>query len=192
MLPKSRKRVTASARARVSLTKARKVVNKGSDGSCLVDKETVSNWPTITEPSTSSADSDAIMTMLYEIKESNADLARRLGKVQRHNSTPLNPWSHSLGQSASPQLSPSKVPYHTDIASQLRDPITMPDMGQTHLQPHPSLIHQGQTTRGTQCQNSNIDPLPRTQEQPGYSMDHIDAIIPNLQTLRNTLASPKQ
>ena len=91
MLPKSKKHVTASARARNSETKDREVINKESDISYLVDKETVSNLPRVTLPSTSADNSDAIMTMLYEIRESNVDLVRCLDKVERHNSMPINP-----------------------------------------------------------------------------------------------------
>ena len=41
VLPKSRKRVTATSRAKISVTKARKVINKGFGGSYPGDKETV-------------------------------------------------------------------------------------------------------------------------------------------------------
>ena len=170
------------------LLKPGKLLKKGSDGSYLADKETVSTLPTVIQPSTSSANSDAIMTMLYEIKETNADLARQLDKVKRHNSTPLDPLSHSLSQAASPQLGPSNVPYHTDTASQVKDPISISNIGQSHPQPHPSVTHhlsQGQAARSAQCQSSNIDPLSHTQEQPGYSIDRRDAVVPNLQTPRN-------
>ena len=78
MLPKSRKCVTDTARARISVTKARKVKHLGN-------KETVSNLPPVTQPSTSSDNSDAIMTMLSEIRDSNAVLARHPAKVERHN-----------------------------------------------------------------------------------------------------------
>ena len=165
MLPQSIKLVTTSARARISVTKARKVINKGSDGSYLGDKETVSNLPTVTQPSTSPDNSDAIMAMLFEIRESNANSARRLDKVKRHNSAPINPRSYSLSQAASPQLGPSHTPHQTDIASQLRDPIAMLDMRKSHSQPHPSLTHhlpQGQATRGTKYKNWNTDPLSQT------------------------------
>ena len=82
--PKARKCVTASARARISVRKSRKTVNGGLDGSYLhKDRETVSNGArSIIQPSTSSNRKDAIMAMLYEIKESNAALA---GQSRRSN-----------------------------------------------------------------------------------------------------------
>ena len=126
MLPKARKCVTASARARISVTKARKVINKEKDDSFLGNKETVSTLPTVTQPSTSSYNCDAIMTMLCEIRDSNANLPRRLDKVERRNSTPLNPRSQSIGQPSSPQLGPSHLLQQVDMASQLRDPLTVP------------------------------------------------------------------
>ena len=187
MLPKSRKRVTASARARTSVSKMRKVVNKGSDGSYLQDKETVSNLPAVTQPSTSSSNSDAIMSMLYEIKDSNAELARRLDKVERQNSTPLNPRPHSIGQGASPQLGFPRMPYHIDGA-QGRDHIAISDLGQFNPQPHPPTAQQftqGHATRGNQGHSHDTDQLPRPQAQTTYPMDRRDAVVPNLQTLRN-------
>ena len=187
MLPKSRKRVTASARARTSVSKMRKVVNKGSDGSYLQDKETVSNLPAVTQPSTSSSNSDAIMSMLYEIKDSNAELARRLDKVERQNSTPLNPRPHSIGQGASPQLGFPRMPYHIDGA-QGRDHIAISDLGQFNPQPHPPTAQQftqGHATRGNQGHSHDTDQLPRPQAQTTYPTDRRDAVVPNLQTLRN-------
>ena len=60
-LPKNRKRVTALARARISVRKSRKTVNNGLDGSYLhTDKETVSNLTSVTGPSTSHNSSEAI------------------------------------------------------------------------------------------------------------------------------------
>ena len=88
------------------MTKAKKVIDKESNGSNLENKKSISNLPPVTKPSTSSHNSDTIMTMLYEIRESNADLARHLDKVERRNSTPINSQSHSPGQPVSPQLGP--------------------------------------------------------------------------------------
>ena len=66
-LPKARKRVTASARARVCVRKSRKTVNNGLDGSYFhPDKETVSNLTSVIGPSTSSNGNEAIMAMLHE------------------------------------------------------------------------------------------------------------------------------
>ena len=90
-LPKTRKRVTASARARISVRKSRKTVNSGLDESYLHKNiETVSNGESVTQPSTSSNSNDAIMAMLLKIKESNAVLARQMDKVEGHSSTPIN------------------------------------------------------------------------------------------------------
>ena len=77
--------------------------------------------------------------MLYEIRESNADLARRLDKVERRNSTPINSQSHSPGQPASPQLGPSHQPQQLGIPTHLRDPLILSRMGQPHLHSHPPL-----------------------------------------------------
>ena len=185
-LPKSRKWVTASARARISVTKARKVVNKESNGSYLGNKETVSNLPPVTQPSTSSHNSDTIMTMLYQIRDSNADLARRLDKVERRNSTPITSQSHSLGQPLSPQLGPSHQPQQLGIPTHRRDHLTLPRMGQPHLHSHTPLAHdlvQTQVPREIKHQTSNAEVLSRAQEQPSRTHSS-DAIMPNLHTLR--------
>ena len=95
-LPKTRKRVTASARARISVRKSRKVVNNGMDGSYLhTDKDTVSTLNSVTGPSTSGSSNESIIAMLNEIKESTAALARRMDRVEGNSSTPINPRSHT-------------------------------------------------------------------------------------------------
>ena len=133
-LPKSRKRVTASARARISVSKARMVVNKESDGSYLANTETVSIRPTITHPSSTTTSSDAI-------RESNADLARCLDKVERQNSTPINPRSHSPGHPTSPQVGSSNLPQQSAMPNHVADPLILPRVGQPHLHSHPPLAH---------------------------------------------------
>ena len=161
ILPKSRKRVTASARARISVSKARKVINKESDGSYLANTETVSIRPPVTHPSSTATTSDAIMTMLCEIWESNADLARRLDKVERRNSTPINPRSHSHDHPTSPQAGPSNLNQHLAMPNHPIDPLILTRVGQPHLQSQPPLMHDSahtQTARGLQHPPSNADP----------------------------------
>ena len=159
-LPKNRKRVTASAMARISVRKSRKTVNNGLDGSYVhTDKETVSNLTSVTGPSTLYSSNEAIMAMLQEIKESNTALVRRMDRVESNNSTPINPRSHILGQ---PPVSrhTGSLGVHRVAATQmggplLNDAIRQPytqasaDAGVT-FQPDPRASHslQGQFTRG--------------------------------------------
>ena len=186
-LPKSRKWVTASARARISASKARKVINKESDGSYLDKTETVSIRPPITHPSSTSTSSDAIMTMLCKIRESNADLARRLDKVEWWNSTPINPRYHSHGHPTSLQVGPSNLPQQLAMPNHLADPLTLPRVGQPHLHSHPLSKHDSahtQTAGGLQHPTTNAEVPARTQEQPAHTLDQREAIVPNLHMLR--------
>ena len=173
-LQKSRKRVTASARARTSVSKARRVVNKESDGSYLANTETVSIRPPVTHPSSTSTSSDAIMNMLCEIRESNADLTRRLDKVERRNSTPINSRSHSPGHPTSPQVGSSNLPQQSAMPNHVADPLILPRVGQPHLHSHLPLAHdpaQTQATRGFQHATTNAEVPARTQEQLAHTLD---------------------
>ena len=195
-LPKNRKRVTASARVRISVRKSRKTVNNGLDGSYLhTEKETVSNLTSVTGPSTSHNSSEAIMAMLHEIKELNAALARRMDRVEDNNSTPINPCSHTLGQ---PPVSPhtSSLGAHRAAITQMGDPLlndairqpyTQPnaDAGVT-FQPEPRASQplQGQVTMSYQPQVQHMDSLPQPQGQLDHISECCDAVMPSLQVLR--------
>ena len=147
----------------------------------------MSSLPSVTQPSTASDNYDAIMNMLCEIKESNADLARRLDKVERRSSTPINPRSHSHGHPVSPQLGSSNLPQQSDIPNHPRDPFIMPRMGQPHLHSHPPLTRdfvQTQVSRDIQHQDPSVGLPSRAQEQPGHVFDRREAVVPNLHTLR--------
>ena len=176
-LPKDKKRVTASARTRVSVRKSRKSVNSALDGFYLhKDKETVSNLTGVTKPSTSSNSNEVIMAMLYEIRKSNAALARSMDKVEGNNSTPINPRSHTLGQ---PPISPqtgSPGEHCTGLMNQIRDPLFNDGPRQSHTQPSasdacisfqpyllPNHALQGQVTRGHQPQIQQMDSLSQPQ-----------------------------
>ena len=101
MLPNERKRVTASARARISVKKSKKGKSSNMDGSYLTkvsERNTVSTVNTLEQPGTSAPSSnDAGMLMLQEIKESNAALAQCRDRVEQsvtRHAAPLNPRSH--------------------------------------------------------------------------------------------------
>ena len=78
-LPSKKKRVTASARARISVRKTKKGKQSNLDGSYLEkanERNTVSTVNTLQQPVTSApSNNDAVMLMLQEIKDSNAALA---------------------------------------------------------------------------------------------------------------------
>ena len=189
-LTKPRKRVTASARARISVKKTRKVLNNGMDGSYLrTDKETV------TGPSTLTSSNEAILAMLTEIKESNAALARRMDKVEGNSSTPINLRSHTSDQ---PPVSPQagSPGTHRSGAGQIRgilasdatrQPYTQHSAsnGATTFQSHIPVTQpwQGQAVGGQQPHPQYGDSLRHG--QPDHSSDRRDAVIPSLQVLRS-------
>ena len=63
--------------------------------------------------------------MLCGINEFNAVLTRKIDKLERHNSTPINPRSHTPGQpSSSPHSVSTQAAVHPmDIPNQIRDPM---------------------------------------------------------------------
>ena len=165
MLPNARKKVTASARARVSVRKIRKD-SAQLDGSYLGKNDskkagTVSTLNSADQIPTSSAPSqdDAIMSMLYEIKESNASLARRLDKVEQastKDATPLNPRSHmhNFPSHSSQMGSPQLLTSNADHGAQIRDPLHIPDQRQDQVQffnppPHPRITAGFSATTGS-------------------------------------------
>ena len=171
-LPNDRKRVTASARARVSVKKAK----KGSlqlDGSYLekaTSKRTVSTSSSVepvTDTSTPSQN-DAIMTMLNEIKESNTALAKRMDKVERianRDATPLNPRSHAANfPSHSSQMGSPQLNNNMDPVTQIRDPLNLlyprQDQGQLFSRCPYSLLNKNSLVRPSSlhvyCSGSRI------------------------------------
>ena len=191
-LPNARKRVTASARARVSVRKIKKT-NTQLDGSYLEPKssEIVSTVPAAHQTPNSNAPStnDAIMVMLQEIKVSNTALCRRMDKVEQSSfrGTPLNSRSHTLGlpshssQVGSPQLNPTN-----DVGrGQIRDPLTLVDFrcDQGHLAAGSALLHFRDLQQDIQPR-STLHPASQSQGADRLHMDRRDAVIPNLQSLR--------
>ena len=186
-LPKMRKRVTASARARISVRKSRKVVNNRMDGSYLhTDKKTVCTSNSVTGPSTSGNNNEAIIAMLNEIKESNVALARRMDRVEGNSSTPINPRSQTLGQ---PPVSPGIGHTRGSLASDAnRQHYAQPSASDTGVTFQPDIRAmqslQGQFPRGHQTQAQYMDSLPQPQGFSDHGSDRRDAVIPNLQVLR--------
>ena len=197
-LTEPRKRVTASARARISVKKTRKVVNNGMDGSYLrTDKETVSNADSVTGPSTLTNSNEAILAMLTEIKESNAVLARRMDRVEGNSSTPIYPRSHTSDQPpVSPQAGSPGI--HRSGAGQIRG-ILASDATRQHYTQHSASNGaatfqpdirvtqplQGQAVGGQQSHPQYMGSLLQPHGQPDHSSDRSDAVIPGLQVLRS-------
>ena len=102
-ISKTRKRVTASARARISTKRVRKEVTTDNSGSYLQDP--VVNTVNLNQPgpSTSGSSNEQIMALLLKLDESNKALMARMDKTEQRpslDSTPVIPWSHSLKNQA--------------------------------------------------------------------------------------------
>ena len=129
MLPNARKRVTASARARIPVKKSSTQLDgsyvEPSHNKTVRTVNGVDQTPKNSIPSTN----DAIMVMLQEIKESNVALARRMYKVEQSSvrDIPLNQRLHAQGMSSHSsqlRLAPHN-PSHIDVGSQIGDPLTL-------------------------------------------------------------------
>ena len=99
--------------------------------------------------------------------------------------TPLNSRSHPQGlPSHSSQI--KIIPSHAEMGGQIRDPLTLMDFkwewghlvagaAQSHPQELQQDMHQPQLSLPT---------CPQLQDPVRYHIDHRDAVIPNLQSLR--------
>ena len=154
MLPKEKKCVTVSARARISTRKARKGKQSDFYGSYLEkasERNIVSTVNNLQQSGTSvPSNNDAVLLMLQEIRDSNAALARRMDKVEQsvtRDTTPLNPRSHI----PDPLLHSSQLASPTPNLHQMEgvdagsDPVGIPgpslDRGQATMVSHSHVHH---------------------------------------------------
>ena len=96
-ITETRKRVTASARARISTKRIRKDNTVDSSGSYLQDPVSTNHPQTSTTPPKSST--DQILALLTRLDESNKALTARMDKMEQRpslDSTPVIPRSHGL------------------------------------------------------------------------------------------------
>ena len=97
-ITKTRKRVTASARARISTKKVRKESTSDNSGSYLQDPPVSTVTLNQPAPSTNSSN-DQIMALLLKLDESNKALTARMDKMEQRsslNSTPVISRSHNI------------------------------------------------------------------------------------------------
>ena len=127
-LPNARKHVTASARARTSVKKNRRVGVSEFDGSYLQKtKKTVSSSDVVKQRKPAKqSDNETILRLLQDIKHSNELLSKRMDKVEQQavqGSTPINPRSHTFkpkGLSSQP-VSPQQPSQTANLANYLGD-----------------------------------------------------------------------
>ena len=165
-LPNARKGVTASARARTSVKKTRRVGVSELDGSYLQKaKKTVNSSGVMKQQqSAEQSDNGTILSLLQDIKHSNELLSKRMDKVEQQalrGSTPINPRSHTFEPKdlASQSVSPQQPGQAASTANYLRDPLGIQDLRQPQFQPAAAnvCLNQGQLLRH-QRSSQGLDP----------------------------------
>ena len=157
----TKKRTTASARARISTKKARKTTPE-ADGSYIQEEIAVS---TATVPGTNSTSNEVIVSLLQKLDESNKLLSSRMDRMEQRssfNSTPVLPQSHrhEPHRSATPLPHTSSIPDH-------------PALGGAEL-----IQHSANPQVATQL------PPSAPQQAAHTDLNRRDAIIPNLNVMR--------
>ena len=96
----TRKKVTASARAKTSPQKRHNTRTVDQSGSYLKASRTVSNKPSSSQGTVSSeaSNNDAILAMLHKLDDSNKILAQRVDRVEQRSftSSPLGQGVHAV------------------------------------------------------------------------------------------------
>ena len=179
----TRKRVTASARARISTKKVRKESTSDNSGSYLQDPPVSTlNQPA---PSTNSSN-DQIMALLLKLDESNKALTARMDKMEQRpslNSTPVIPRSHNIEyQALNNHLGHNNLPTLHMQAVRFQDPGLGSDLNQKH-----HTINQGVdplTYHTTTGQPLAVDQTSANQLPSQADTSRQDAILPSVDVLR--------
>ena len=173
-----RKKVTASARARISTRKIRKVANADSQGSFLQ-----SNPPDIVSSEQGSVQADpsnqSIMAILTDIAQSTRSLAGRVEKLEAQGastSSPLNPGSHRHDR--------HQLPFQRQHLRQDQTCIPpLPPRTIEGTQTHPHAPHTLLQSTDISTQGASI--ATTGQHVVNSSIDHHqDHIMPDVNTLR--------
>ena len=190
----TRKRVTASARARVSTKKVKRNVIHNSDGSYLQDQPHKAVSTVTSSNSTSPvASNDNIVALLQQLNDSNKALTDRIDKIEEKVSrspTTLLPRSHcdAMPHPTHPTLPQGHVSSTPGIRFDMQGHRTHGDGTGVELNSVPTLGDQpcsGMTRNSTLA---GVVPLGtqtgvQQQEMLGGG-DRRDAILPNLEELR--------
>ena len=191
-IPNARKRVTASARARTSVKKQKRMVASELDGSYVQKSKKTVSTACVKEKQqpVSHPDNEAILSILKDIKESNDALSKRMDKVERQaarDSTPINPRSHAFDhRGISLPNSPQQPSQSAGMGDQMRDHMNIHDFRQQY--PQPATVagpHHGQGQPTRQHQSSQgMEHMTYTRDNAGQLPDRHDAVIPSIQNLR--------
>ena len=181
----TRKRVTASARARISTKKVRKESTSDNSGSYLQDPPVSTVTLNQPAPSTNSSN-DQIMALLLKLDESNKALMAWMDNMEQRpslNSTPVIPRSHNIEpQALNNHLSHNNLPTLHTQAVRFQDPGLGSDLNQKH-----HTINQGVdplTYHTMTGQPLAVDQTSANQLPSQADASRQDAILPSVDVLR--------
>ena len=180
-----RKKVTASARAKTSIKKPRKVSMVGQDGSYIQDPvSTVTHTVTSSSPRIpSTSTNDAILTILQDMQQTNKDIVQRIVTLERKQSicpTSLASTSNSQVQVHTDRMGSRGSTGKQSNMSHTRDGDLVLNQIRSHsiaglgVRPHVNIQESHQLTNS---------PLKQLTPVPDQNPHH-DSIIPNIDTLR--------
>ena len=180
----TRKRVTASARARISTKKVRKQSTADNSGSYLQDPPV--STVTLNQPAPTNSSNDQIMALLMKLDESNKVLTARMDKMEQKpslNSTPVIPRSHNIEpQTLNNHLGNNNFPALHTQAVRFQDPGVGSDLNLKH-----HMVNQGVdplTYHTTTGQPLQVDQTCTNRPPSQADASRQDAILPSLDVLR--------
>ena len=181
----TRKRVTASARARISTKKVRREATSDHSGSYLQDPP-VSTVPLNQPGPSGNSSNDRIMALLLKLDESNKVLTARIDKMEQRpslNSTPVIPRSHNIEpQALNIQGGHNQIPAPHTQAVRFQEAGRDNGLNPRHFTVNHSAdlpIHH--TTAG---QHLAVDHTSVNQLSSQADASRQDAILPNVDVLR--------
>ena len=190
----TRKRVTASARARTSTKKVKRNVNHNSDGSYLQEQPHEAVSTVATGSSTSSvASNESIVALLQQLNESNRTLTDRIDKIEQKVSkspTTLPPRSHcdDMSHHTNSTLPQAHISSTPGIRFDMQGHRTHGDGTGVPFNSLPMI--RGQSSGGVTRNSSLTGVVPpgvqagALQQETHGGGDRRDAILPNLEVLR--------
>ena len=185
-IPNARKRVTASARARTSVKKSKRIAASELDGSYVqrVNKTVSTGSVKDKQQPVPHSDNAAIFSILKDIKESNEALSKRMDRVERQAIRDMHMQS-TIGEYHC-QNSPQQPAQPADLGDQIRDHMAIHDF--RHQYPQPTTLtgphqSQGQFTRQHQS-SQGMGHITHTRDNVGQLPDRRDAVIRSIQNLR--------
>ena len=179
----TRKKVTASARARISTRKIRKDTHKDLNESYI---QAASQPPVSTMPSTSTQDPDprgsdssnAILSMLTELSESSRALLTRIERVEQRQTTAAYDSQTPPGPHGTDRF--PHIPSHTVGREDRHRQVQLPPVNVTSQQTSGAEFHSGRQHLASQAMGPAQVPATATTQLDVQN----DGVLPQLETLR--------